>query len=149
VSGQAQPADPYGKVEICLELILCLYLPICGIDLPFSKSAATPTPYKAQQDSERAWTREVCLRILMLNDQRKASMYLSSFEEKFASWLAKNVPEGPRFSLESFERNGSVSDNKVEVDVTNYLTYVFNTDRMPDTQLPDSSVQIKALVESQ
>jgi hypothetical protein len=51
------------------------------------------TPYREELDKERAWNREVMLRILILNDKRKASMYLSSFEQKFAEWLAKNVPQ--------------------------------------------------------
>ena len=57
-----------GKVDFKLELILCLFLPICGIDLPFTKSDTMTTPYREELDKERAWTREVKLRILMLND---------------------------------------------------------------------------------
>lgn len=118
-----------------------MFLPICGIELPYEQKKDS-SPYKPAYDSERAWTREVCLRFLQLHDMRKACMYLSSFEQQFAQWHAKNCPDSDRFSSFKFDRNSTLNlvSNTRTVDVTNYLTYMFNTDRFPDTEVEGSKI---------
>lgn len=133
-----------------MELITTLLLTTFGIDLPCKQVDQQSSPYLQESDTDRAWNREVCLRILKINDMRRACMYLSSFEEKFAIWIGSNFPREDWFTLKKIAEHGSLSENKIlNVDILNYLTYVFDTDRMPNKMITTSSVQIKQLIELQ
>lgn len=121
-----------------------MFLPICGIDLP----ADPLTIYKAEFDTERAWNRELCLRMLKLNDSRRAGIYLSFFEQNLAEWLAKHC-EINKFTFNGFEQHSSISENNtLTIDVADYLQKVFNSEKFPDIPI-ESKVQASKLIASQ
>lgn len=137
-----------------------MFLPICGIDLPADPLAI----YKAEFDTERAWNRELCLRMLKLNDSRRAGIYLSFFEQNLAEWLwwfalRQSIDDNKlplakhcdinKFTFNGFEQHSSISENNtLTIDVADYLQKVFNSEKFPDVPI-ESKVQANKLIASQ
>ena len=73
--------------------------------------------YEPEADCQKAWNRELLLRVLKAADKRRASYAQIAFEEKIADWLSNrsgiNALNRPKFNLPEMVKS---------FDITGFLT---------------------------